>query len=237
MKSGMGAAGVIPDEQWKVYQRVIREARAGGIPFALGGAFAFANFTGLWRDTKDLDLYILPKDRAAMIEVLSRAGMRDYYERLPYDRNWIYRSYSEGTIVDIIWAMANQRAVVDETWIFQGPEAGLNGERLRAIPPEEMLWAKLYIVQRDRCDWPDVLNLIYAKGDTLDWDRVIANLGPDAPLLKSALEVFGWLAPGRTRALPRRLWERLGLPVPEPPREPEADPARVRLLDSRPWFA
>jgi hypothetical protein len=233
----MGAAGVIPEEQWRVYRRVIREARASGIPFALGGAFAFASYTGLWRNTKDMDLYVLPKDRNAMVNVLHRAGMQDYYQRLPYDRNWIYRSYAGGTIVDIIWAMANQRAQVDETWIFQGPEADVNGERLRAIPAEEMLWAKLYIVQRDRCDWPDVLNIMYAKAEDLDWDRVIRNLGSDAPLLKGALELFRWLAPGRAQALPRGLWERLGLTPPEAGDRPAADPDRVGLLDSRPWFA
>lgn len=232
----MGAEAVLPGEQWRVYQRVIREARASGVPFALGGAFAFGSYTGIWRNTKDLDLYIFPKDRDRMIEVLARAGMKDYYEQLPYDRKWIYRSYADSTIVDIIWAMANQRAAVDETWIFKGPEAEINGEKLRAIPPEEMLWGKLYIVQRDRCDWPDVLNIMYAKADSLDWERIIANLGADTPLLKAALEVFSWLAPGRTQALPRWLWERLGMRAPETAGQPDVEHRRVNYLDSRHWF-
>ena len=29
------------------------------------------------------------------------------------------------------------------------------------LPPEELIWAKLYVLQRDRSDWPDILNLLY----------------------------------------------------------------------------
>src|SRR4051812_35591609 len=49
----------LPDSEWSVYQRVIREVRAAGIDFAFGGAFPTATFTGQLRNTKDFDFYIL----------------------------------------------------------------------------------------------------------------------------------------------------------------------------------
>ncbi|HOL73165.1 MAG TPA: hypothetical protein PLP04_17610 [Bryobacteraceae bacterium] len=231
----MGPSGEIPPEQWSVYSRVIQTARREGVPFAIGGAFAFGAYTGLWHNTKDLDLYVLPRDRDAMIGVLVRNGLSDYYSRLPYDRRWIYRGVANGTIVDVIWSMANQRAQVDETWIAGGREVTLNGESVRAIPAEELIWAKMYVLQRERCDWPDVLNVIYAAGPGLNWAHLLDRLGEDWDVLKSLLVLFSWLAPGRACALPAWLWERLELKIPAPGAE-DVDQRRVALLDTRPWF-
>jgi len=227
---------MIPDEQWSVYRRVIDGARTRGLRFALGGGLAVSTYTGRWRNTKDLDLYIRPQDREAMVETLRRAGLSDYYEQLPYDRNWIFRGYRDGTIVDVIWSLANYRAQVDEAWVTRGPEVIVRGERLRLLPPEEAIWSKLHVLQRDRCDWPDVLNLIYAVGPTLDWEHLLGRVGEDAPLLSGLLSVFTWLCPGRAQELPSWLWKRLRLPDPPNP-APEVDRRRVNLLDSRPWFS
>ncbi len=226
--------GVIPPDQWSIYRRVIQFAREQGVPFALGGAFAFGAYTGQWRNTKDLDIYVQPQHRDAMVDVLERSGLSDYYDLLPYDRRWIYRGFLDGTIVDIIWAMANQRAQVDEIWITGGREVALNGESVPAIPAEELIWAKIYIVQRDRCDWPDVLNLIHTAGPNLNWKRLLDRLGQDWQLLRSVLVLFTWLAPGRARLLPEWLWERVELAVPEA--AADVDRRRIGLLDSRSWF-
>lgn len=222
--------------QWEVYRRVVQEARRAGVRFAFGGAFATAVYTGKLRNTKDFDFYILPEDRQAMIGAVARAGLQDYYERLPYDRKWIHRSSSGDVIVDVIWAMANLRAWVDAHWLTAGPEVTMHAERIRAIPIEELIWSKLYVLQRERSDWGDVLNLIDARADTIDWDRLITRLADDAPLLTGALALFGWLAPDRARDILEPVWSRLGLARPERTPDPEVTRRRAALLDSRPWF-
>jgi hypothetical protein len=222
----------IPDDQWRLYEQVI-DAIHGEIPFAIGGAFAVASYTGYWRNTKDLDIYVLPEHRERMIAALTSLGLTDFYEKAPYDRWWIYRSTKDDNIVDVIWAMANHRAQIDELWL-SGPDVEIRGRKLRVLPAEAMLWDKLYIMQRDRCDWPDVVNLLYATGVDIDWEYVIGRIGPDVPLLTGALSVFRWLSPGRAAALPPWLWERVGLPKPES--APEIDKRRVDLLDRRPWY-
>jgi hypothetical protein len=226
---------LIPDRQWEIYESVIDEASRREIPFAVGGAFAMATYTGSWRNTKDLDLYILPEHRDRMIEALADLGMRDYFEKTPYDRWWIYRSYNDDAIVDVIWAMANHRQQIDELWM-SGPEVNIRGRRVKALPAEAMIWDKLYIMQRDRCDWPDVLNLLYATGPDVDWAYLICRVGDDAPLLAGALTAFRWISPGRARELPGWIWERLGLTPPPDAPLPEIDPRRVSLLDTRPWY-
>jgi hypothetical protein len=226
----------IPDEQWLMYERVLAEASRRDLRFALGGAFALATYTGRWRNTKDLDLYVRPEVRQALIQVLTDVGLEDYYDKLPYDRAWIYRGCRDSTIVDIIWSMANQRAQVDDSWLTRGPVIDVRGQMLRIVPPEEMIWAKLYVLQRDRCDFPDVLNLIYATGPLLDWQILLDRLGDDWPLLSGVLSVFQWMCPGRALELPKRLWRRLRLPRPHENTGQATNQRRVDLLDRRPWF-
>lgn len=65
---------LVPETHWLIYKAAIRAVRAQEIQFALGGAFALAGYTGRWRNTKDLDLYLQPKDREPAIQALHSAG-------------------------------------------------------------------------------------------------------------------------------------------------------------------
>ena len=113
---------LIPDAEWEIYQGVIDDAIARGIPFALGGAFALATYTGCWRNTKDIDLYVPPEHRDAMIEILNHRGFSDLFDseavRPLVD---LSRDARRRSIVDVIWAMANHRQQIDELWM-SGPE-------------------------------------------------------------------------------------------------------------------
>jgi len=225
----------IPAGEWALYREVMRRAAAQGIRFAFGGAFATAAYTGELRNTKDFDIYIRPGDREPMIRIMDEAGLTDHYDRLAYDRSWIYRASRDDVIVDAIWAMANHRAEVDDAWLSLGPEVSIFGEQFRAIPIEELIWSKLYVLQHERCDWTDIFNLLDAQLEAIDWDRLLTRLAEDAPLLQGAVSVFSWLAPDRAATIPHRVRTRLELTDPAPG-GPELSHARANLLDSRPWF-
>jgi hypothetical protein len=209
--------------------------RAAGVEFLLGGAFGLAAYTGRWRNTKDIDFFVLPEAREAAVAALTRIGFTDYYDTLAYDRGWIYRATREGVIVDIIWSTPNRRAEVDGQWFARARPVQVRNEELRAIPAEELLWIKLYVMQRDRCDWPDLINLLYAASAQLDWEHVKQRLQDDLPLLQALLLVFAWVCPDRVSDLPAAL--RKGTVRPIGRRGGSAGPSRIDLLDSRPWFA
>jgi hypothetical protein len=221
--------------RWSIYRPVLTMAQERGIPFVIGGGIATIVYTGRPRRSKDLDIFLTEDDRERMIQVTSDCGLHDLYDEQPYDRKWIYRSHTDSTIVDVIWMMANQRSRVDRSWL-DGPEIEIDGLHLRLAPPEEILWAKLYILQRDRCDWPDALNILYVMGPELDWDRLKKRLGADTPLLAALLSVFAWLCPARARELPDSLWRDLKIDQGIRDRSFGVAGAAADLLDSRPWF-
>jgi len=201
----------------------------------LGGGFAMASYTGRWRNTKDIDFYIEQSECERAVAALSKAGFTDYFDTLAYDRKWIYRSTRDGVIVDIIWAMANQRAQVDRQWFENAPLIEIRGESLKVVPVEEFIWCKLYILQRDHCDWTDILNVLFAVGPRINWDHLLDRLDEDWPLLKALLTLYGWLCPRRAALLPESLRQRLQVDRPAPQQKRRFD--RIRLLDSRDWFA
>src|SRR5438552_10332152 len=123
-------AEAISESEWKVYRSAIQALRRAGLRFMVGGGFALATFTGKWRDTKDIDFYVTPAEAPAARKALEGAGFADYYRTLRYDRKWIYRNVRNGVIVDIIWAMANQRAQVDERWFERPGKVSIRGEEL-----------------------------------------------------------------------------------------------------------
>ncbi|MEO7299501.1 MAG: nucleotidyltransferase family protein [Verrucomicrobiota bacterium] len=226
----------IPDDEWACYQSAIEVVRQANAKFLIGGAFGLAVYTGRWRNTKDLDLVILPRDLDAIIHALTESGFKDYYEQVPYDRGWIYRSTRDGFIVDVIFAMANRRAEVDEEWFERAPTISIRNEKLLVVPPEELLWHKLYVLQRERCDWPDIMNLLYENGPTLDWEHLLRRLGNDAQLLQAVLLVFDWICPQVSHEFPEWLRQRLHLP-PSQADENVDWKKNISLLDSRQWFA
>lgn len=228
---------IITEDQWRVYRQAIRAARKTNARFLLGGAFSLAGYTGRCRNTKDIDFFVLPSDKDRVVDALTKAGFDDYYTTLPYDRGWIYRATKNDVIVDTIWRTPNRRTEVDEEWFLRAKPIVLKNEELAILPAEELLAIKLYVLQRDRCDWPDLINLLYATCGRLDWRHVFNRMGRELPLLTGILNVFTWCCPEKSLQLPDFVRQKFNLPLPDAA-DLALDPMeRINLLDTRPWFA
>ncbi|MFP4145966.1 MAG: nucleotidyltransferase [Phycisphaeraceae bacterium] len=227
----------IPDREWQIYQQVITEAQCRGLRFAVGGGLAFSLYSHHLRNTKDIDLYIMPGDRDAFVELLDAAGFQDLYPRQEYRRSWIYRSIREDVIVDVIWAMANSYADVDESWFEHAAEHEIRGVTLPLVPLEELIWFKLYVLHRDRCDWPDIFNILRLRSEAVDWNHLLARAAENQALLAGLLCVFHWLCPCEARQIPGFVWEKLGLSQLPPEPFEVSSLERAYLIDSyHDWF-
>lgn len=227
---------LIAADQWRVLLDGTRALEEAGVDYLLAGALALATCTGRWRDTKDVDVVVRPRDTEAAVAALRRAGFTDYHAQQAYDRSWIFRGWKDGVLFDVIWELPNHRLPIDDSWFERARAVSLRGMPFGVVPAEELVRMKLYVMQRERCDWVDVLNVLASCVAEIDWAWLVDRMGRDGALLQGVLAVFNWLCPGRASALPGWVRERFAL------EETSGDPSeiearRVRLLDSRPWFA
>src|SRR3954447_17487799 len=58
----MSATATLPTTTDEFYCRAIETLREAGIPFMVAGAYAFGVYTGIKRETKDLDFFLRPAD-------------------------------------------------------------------------------------------------------------------------------------------------------------------------------
>src|SRR6267143_2084282 len=139
--------------EWRV---LAQKDMAQSIPFALAGAIDNATHTDRWRDNNDMDLYTLRQHREETKRLIEGLGLKDIYDQFPYHRDWTYRATDGSTIIEVIWTMRNHRADVDLPWLTRWGQLEIRGMKIFVAPPEEMMWAKLYVLHRLRSDWPDV---------------------------------------------------------------------------------
>ena len=228
---------LVPEDQWNMFTSGVDALEAAEVPFVLHGAMGLAAYTGRWRNTKDVDVIVRESDHERAVDALKRAGFDDYFDREGYDRSWIFRGFKEAGIFDVIWALPNHRSEIDEPWFERARPLQVRDRMLKAAPPEEIMRVKLYVLQRGRCDWPDVLNILSATVDELDWRWLVQRMGPDLSLLHGLLAVFNWISPERARRLPRWLREQFALAESAPDDADATEQRRVPLVESRPWFA
>src|SRR5687767_9493167 len=56
------------------YCKAMETLQQAGIPFLVGGAYAYARYTGVIRHTKDFDVFIRPEDFERALEALAGSG-------------------------------------------------------------------------------------------------------------------------------------------------------------------
>ena len=71
------------------YLGAMRALKAAGVPFLVGGAYAFAKFTGIHRHTKDCDLFLRESDLPAAQAALHADGFRT---ELTYSQ-WLAKAF------------------------------------------------------------------------------------------------------------------------------------------------
>ncbi len=180
------------------YARVLHAIASGDIPFLVGGAYALYRYTGISRFTKDFDIFALPADRDRILEVVARTG----YETEVTFSHWLAKVYHGDAYVDIIYGSGNGLARVDAGWFDHAVADEVLANSVKLIPPEEMIWSKAFIMERERYDGADVAHLIRAIGEKLDWRRLIARFGPHWRVLLAHLVLFGYIYPGERGRIP-----------------------------------
>jgi hypothetical protein len=183
------------------YRDVIGRLRAASVPFLVGGAWALERYTGIAARTKDLDLFFRQADLANALQVLTDAGYRTELT----SPVWLAKAFMGEHLVDLIFNAGNEGAPVDDSWFVHAPRSTVLGYRLRLVPPEEMIWQKAFLMERDRFDGADVLHLIRAAQGRLDWKRLKDRFGIHWRVLLAHLVLFDYVYPSDRACVPDSL--------------------------------
>jgi len=221
------------DDNRRLYLDVLLALSDSSTPFMFGGAFAVYYYTGWWRDTHDIDIYVTPDIVERVARVLSSAGFENVGEQAEGDREWIYHARQGDIFVDVIWRFANLVDYVTPEWFSRAAKGMFLGVETRFVPVEELVWVKLFVINRHRCDWPDVMRIIRAQCSRIDWQRLLGLLGEHWLLLAGLVDVFDWQHPDSTDCVPTQIRDELA----KRRLECKGDPTvtnREQLLD--PWI-
>jgi hypothetical protein len=195
----------IPDEEREIYRKALEAINAANLRYVVAGAYAIYEHTGIYRKTKDLDLFFEPSSVIAAARALRAAG---FVTRLE-DTHWLAKATMGDHFVDLIYGMGNGVALIDDGWIRHSRPGILAACPVRIAPPEELIWHRLFISERHRHDMSDIVHLILCCGDALDWDRLVTRVGEHWPLLLSQVLMFGYVYPGYRANIPSWVPERL----------------------------
>jgi hypothetical protein len=183
--------------------------RDNKIDFLVGGAYALAQYTKTNRDTKDFDLFLRPKDVEPALAMWRKAGYAADYTF----NHWLAKVQCGRVYIDIIFRSGNGLGSVDEAWFQHAREATIFGVQVKIVPPEELIWQKAYIMERERFDGADVAHMLNACASKLDWSRLVKRFDTDWRVLWSHLILFGFIFPSKRNLIPTELVKEFGAKV------------------------
>ena len=188
-----------------MYREVLLAMNELGLPYAVAGAFALQKYTGIWRVTKDLDLFMKIEDVPSALSYLSEHGFR--CETL--DPVWLAKAHRGEYFVDLISGMSNAVIVVDDSWMERTHPAVIAGIDSQIISAEDLIASKLFVTRRERFDGADIAHIIYRTRGKLEWERILGLLGEHWEILLWNLILFHYVYPAHTNFIPAALWQDL----------------------------
>jgi hypothetical protein len=201
---------ITTEEQRKESQAFYKEAlellHQTGTNFMLGGAFAMFHYTGIYRDTKDLDVFCKASEYPKILKFFAERG----YRTENYDVRWLAKVHKGEYFIDIIFDTVNNICRVDDTWYENGADCTFCEVPVKFIPAEELIWCKMYVQNRERYDGADVNHIILKWGKKMDWKRVMFRMEQHWHLLLAQLLSFQFCYPSEFHdIIPRWLFDEL----------------------------
>ena len=194
-----------PAEQVALFRDVLTALENARIPYAVSGAFALRQHTGICRFTKDLDLFLTAESSPAALSCLRQVEL----ECEVFDPVWLAKARRDGFFVDIITGMSNELIAVEDSWIERAQPAVVYGVETRVLAAEELVASKLFVARRERFDGADIAHVFYGTYGSFDWDHELQLVGEHWEMLLWALVLFRYVYPANSHYVPARIWQEL----------------------------
>jgi hypothetical protein len=188
------------------YCEALQLLNESGEEYLLGGAFAIMHHTGIFRNTKDLDIFCKSGNYTRILKFFADKGYRVELT----DSRWLAKVYKDDYFIDVIFNSVSNSCRVDDSWFQHAVSTDYQDIHVKIIAPEELIWCKAYVHNRERYDGADINHLLLRCGKTLDWKRLFARLDQHWHLLLSVLLLFQFVYPGDYRdIIPQWLFDEL----------------------------
>jgi hypothetical protein len=194
-----------PPEQRALFCEVLEHLNRVKVPYLVSGAFALQQHTGIWRNTKDLDLFLTSEAVPDALRHLQEQG----FETEVRDPVWLAKAHRDGYFVDLITGMSNAVITVDQSWIDRSSPCVVLGVPTRVLAAEELIASKLFVNFRERFDGADIVHIIYGTKGNIDWQRVLQLVGEHWELVLWELILFHYVYPSKQDVVPRPIWDEL----------------------------
>ena len=185
-------------EKAELYRNALDMLNRSGVPYMVGGTYAFQYYAGIARSTKDFDIFVRPRDVPRVLDVLTRSGFKT---EMAFS-HWLAKAYHADKFIDVIFSSGNAVAEVDDEWFAHAVDEQVLGASVRLCPAEEMIWSKSMIMERERYDGADVAHLFRHCSGLLNWERMLQRFGPNWRVLLGHLILFGFIYPGERALIP-----------------------------------
>jgi hypothetical protein len=180
------------------YAEALRVLSASSIPFMIGGSHGLVRYLEVERETKDLDVFICPGDVERTLGLFRELG---YRTELTFP-HWLGKIFCGPGFIDVIFSSGNSIARVDAEWFNHARNDVVFGVPVKLCPPEEMIWSKAFVQERERFDGADVMHLIHHFGEGLDWRRLIDRFDRHWRVLFGFVVMFGFVYPDQRHRIP-----------------------------------
>lgn len=193
-------------EAHSFYKEALEMLNNSGASYLLGGAFALFHYTGIYRDTKDLDVFCKSTEYPKILKFFSEKG----YKTELTDARWLAKIFKNEYFIDIIFDTTNNICRVDDLWYTHAVKAPFKGIDVLLVAPEELIWCKIYVQNRERFDGADVNHLLLKTGKHLDWKRLLFHMEQHWHLLLAQLIIFQFVYPAEYHEIiPKWLFDNL----------------------------
>ncbi|MFL6538272.1 MAG: nucleotidyltransferase [Chthoniobacterales bacterium] len=189
------------DQSLDFYRDAMRVLITAKVPFLVGGAYALAIYTKIERHTKDFDLFLRERDIDAAMHAFEQQNFR--VERT--HPHWLAKAYCDDDCIDLIYRAGNGLCEVDDSWFERAIGNEALGIPVKLVAPEEIIWMKAFIMERERYDGADIAHLLYSCAEKLDWQHLVRRFGEQWRVLLSHLVLFGFIYPAQKQRIPESI--------------------------------
>jgi hypothetical protein len=188
------------------YREALQLLQESGAQYMLGGAFAIFHHTGIFRNTKDLDVFCPASEYPKILKYFASKG---FHTELT-DIRWLAKIFKGDYYIDILFDTPNSVCHIDDEWLQRAQQDDFMGFTIKILSPEELVWCKIYVQNRERFDGADINHVLLKQGKNLDWKWLARKMDLHWHLLLSQLLSFQFVYPSEFHSIiPKWLFDEL----------------------------